>query len=595
MRLFPFLRVASATALGLFLSLATARAGSATWSANPTSGDWNTAANWVPNTVPNSPTNIATFGASDTTTVSITNTDIDLDSAVFRSDAPPYTITFQIPGLEEHNLTFNGAGIINNSGAMQSFVLSNASVAYVQISFYNSASTGEMTTYSTATSGNFVFYDSSSAGSATFNLTGGAPGGTSLEFAGSATAGDATINASGGAVVVFSDSSVGSNAIVNLTSPSFSYLKFVGNSNAEHLKVNCNETYGVLFVGTSSAGDGTFSVNPGNTTTQTANTIYFADSATAGNATFVLNGSVGAGFLSSTLLFYDSATAANATITAYGGSNGGPGAAIEFHGRTDGGTASLALLGNSTLDVGKHLGAPATLGSLSGSGTVYLGARTFALGSNNSSTTFAGVIQDSGGRSQNTGGSLSKVGTGTLTLAGMNLYTGGTTISAGVLRVVNPDGSATGSGSVHVDGGTLGGKGFIGGAVTVGTGSGTGAFLAPAVGTKRQVTLTIQSTLILDADATYTCTYKARGNQSRSDEVIANGVTINGATINLSGQAQGRLSPGLTLTLINNTSASPISGTFTNLPDGAVISAGRNQLQASYEGGDGNDLTLTVQ
>ena len=28
-------------------------AGSATWATNPTSGEWNTAANWVPNTVPN--------------------------------------------------------------------------------------------------------------------------------------------------------------------------------------------------------------------------------------------------------------------------------------------------------------------------------------------------------------------------------------------------------------------------------------------------------------------------------------------------------------------------------------------------------------
>jgi hypothetical protein len=75
--------------------------------------------------------------------------------------------------------------------------------------------------------------------------------------------------------------------------------------------------------------------------------------------------------------------------------------------------------------------------------------------------------------------------------------------------------------------------------------------------------------------------------------VIANGVTINGAVLNLTGQAQGRLRRGLTLTLISNTSASPINGTFNNLPDGAVISVGGNNLQASYTG-DGNDLTLTV-
>jgi len=46
--------------------------------------------------------------------------------------------------------------------------------------------------------------------------------------------------------------------------------------------------------------------------------------------------------------------------------------------------------------------------------------------------------------------------------------------------------------------------------------------------------------------------------------------------------------------LIRNTSADPISGTFSNLPDGAIVNVNGNNLQASYEGGDGNDLTLTV-
>ncbi len=567
-------------------------AGSATWSSNPTSGDWITAANWLPQTVPNSPTDVATFGASDTTAVSITNTDIDLDSAVFSSGAPPYTITFQIPGLEDHNLSFYGAGIINNSGVMQSVVLSNASVAFVKISFYNTASTGEMTTYSTTAGGNYVFYDSSSAGTATFNLTGGL-GGTVLEFIGSSTAADAAINASGGATVIFSDSSVGSNATVNLAASS--YLEFLGSSNAEHLKVNCNEGYAISFLGTSNAGDGTYTVNPGQTTMQFANEVYFADSATAGNATFILDGSMGAGFLNSTLLFFGSSTAANANVIAYGGSNDGPGAAIEFHSRTDGGTGSFTLLGNSILDISKHLPAPVTLGSLSGSGTVNLGARTLALGSNNANTTFSGVIKDSGGMSQSTRGSMSKLGSGTLILTGTNLYTGGTTVSAGVLKVANTTGSGTGSGSVNVNAGTLGGSGIIAGATAIGNGSGGVAFLAPAVGTSKQATLTIQSALSFNSDATYTCTFQAKKNRARTDLVVANGVTITGASLNLSGQTQGNLKPGLTLTLISNTSATPISGTFSNLPDGGTVTINGNNFQASYEGGDGNDLTLTVQ
>src|SRR5438552_1456200 len=92
-------------------------AGSATWATSTTSGDWNTAANWVPNTVPNASSDIATFGASNVTALSITNASVELDSAVFNSGAPPYTLTIQI-----YNLTFDGAGIVNNSGSVQSIV-----------------------------------------------------------------------------------------------------------------------------------------------------------------------------------------------------------------------------------------------------------------------------------------------------------------------------------------------------------------------------------------------------------------------------------------------------------------------------------------
>ena len=50
----------------------------------------------------------------------------------------------------------------------------------------------------------------------------------------------------------------------------------------------------------------------------------------------------------------------------------------------------------------------------------------------------------------------------------------------------------------------------------------------------------------------------------------------------------------MVLTVLSNTSANPISGTFSNLADGAIVNVNGNNLQASYSGGDGNDLTLTV-
>ncbi len=77
--------------------------------------------------------------------------------------------------------------------------------------------------------------------------------------------------------------------------------------------------------------------------------------------------------------------------------------------------------------------------------------------------------------------------------------------------------------------------------------------------------------------------------------MVSLGVTIkSGATFVSRGTAQSTLPAGLILTVLSNTSATPINGTFSNLADGAVLTANGNHFQASYEGGDGNDLTLTV-
>ena len=122
-----------------------------------------------------------------------------------------------------------------------------------------------------------------------------------------------------------------------------------------------------------------------------------------------------------------------------------------------------------------------------------------------------------------------------------------------------------------------------------------GAFLAPAHGTSAQVILTVQSSLTFNTGSTYTYTFQAKRSKAKTDKVIANGVTIkSGASFNLSGMAQGVLTQGLVLTVISNTSATSISGTFSNLADGAIVTANGNNFQANYEGGDGNDLTLTV-
>jgi outer membrane autotransporter protein len=75
-----------------------------------------------------------------------------------------------------------------------------------------------------------------------------------------------------------------------------------------------------------------------------------------------------------------------------------------------------------------------SIGSLAGAGGVTLGSATLTTGNDNTNTEFSGVISGTG--------AVDKVGTGTFILSGNNTYTGGTTISAGILEL--GDGGATG-------------------------------------------------------------------------------------------------------------------------------------------------------
>jgi autotransporter-associated beta strand protein/T5SS/PEP-CTERM-associated repeat protein len=80
------------------------------------------------------------------------------------------------------------------------------------------------------------------------------------------------------------------------------------------------------------------------------------------------------------------------------------------------------------------------LGGLGGVGSIAIGNNTLSIGANNQNTSYGSAT----GSLSGTGGSIVKVGNGTLTFAGNNTYTGSTTISAGTLAL----GSGGTSGSV---------------------------------------------------------------------------------------------------------------------------------------------------
>jgi fibronectin-binding autotransporter adhesin len=85
---------------------------------------------------------------------------------------------------------------------------------------------------------------------------------------------------------------------------------------------------------------------------------------------------------------------------------------------------------------------------------------TWRIGDRGGDSVFSGVIQNGAGTSR-TG--IEKAGSGILTLAGANTYTGPTTVNAGELRV---NGSLANTTVVVATGGTLGGTGTLGGAVS---------------------------------------------------------------------------------------------------------------------------------
>lgn len=144
-----------------------------------------------------------------------------------------------------------------------------------------------------------------------------------------------------------------------------------------------------------------------------------------------------------------------------------------------------------------------------------------------------------------------------------------------------------------INSGKLGGVGQIVGSVTVGTGSGGGVVLSPGQNEAAVGTLRINHELTFQADGSYE--FGVDTDTTTADEVIPNGVTIDdGAQFDISSVGSGVLPLDTVFTAINNTAATPIAGTFSNLPDGGTFTIDSNTFQVDYEGGDGNDLTLTI-
>lgn len=395
------------------------------------------------------------------------------------------------------------------------------------------------------------FYGHASAEDATIHTYEGYSDAGRIEFHGASTAGNARLivenvpgivgSTGNGGHIIFRDNSKADHSQIFIKENACcNGLQFFDHATADHAQILTeNESGGVTFWGNSSAENaiielGRGSVNTYNDSSRAANatytlgygsqlsfqnnssaesaqiiaagsslgsypgaTITFNSTSLVNNSTITLNGGTVASATGALAAFINGAHAGDATITANGGANGGTGAQITFNTGAKGDTARIIANAGAIVDFlsqRDYGDGSTTVGSIEGAGSYVLRGSHLISGNRNTNTTVTGTIVDGSFNS----GRLTKIGTGTLTLAGTNTYTGLTTINAGTLNVV---GSIAGSVVVNNEG-TLGGAGAIGGNVTVNAGGTARPGSSPGVMTVGSLSMNTSASLLMEIGGT---------------------------------------------------------------------------------------------
>ena len=241
---------------------------------------------------------------------------------------------------------------------------------------------------------------------------------------------------------------------------------------------------------------------------------------------------------------------------------------LELIGGSSLNSAGALTVNGGTFDM-SQLGANQTVGALSGTGGIIaLGNNTLVTNSA-ANTTLASQITD-GGIGGGTGASLIKQGTGILTLRGANTYTGGMTISGGMINFATANNFGTGG--ITLNGGGL--QWATGNTTDISSklaplGAGGGIFdtngnnVIFASGLSGPGGLTKQGNgmLSLNGTNTYTGPTTIAGGTLAVNGSLAGTVTINsGGTIGGNGTLGGVMSNGGTLAPGNSIGTLTVSG-----------------------------------
>lgn len=232
--------------------------------------------------------------------------------------------------------------------------------------------------------------------------------------------------------------------------------------------------------------------------------------------------------------------------------------------------SAVTVTSSGRLEAGTEL-----IGSLAGAGNVTV-STALSAGYDNSSTTFEGVISGAG--------EFVKQGSGTLTFEGNNTYSGVTLVIDGEL-IVNgqqPSSDVTvGSFSAFP---SLAGHGRVGNLSTLAD----RGIISPGapVGELRSKNLVLTSGSHLRVELN-------GSNPGEYDRIrVVGSVNLGSAILDATLGTVPTL--GQPLVIIDNDGTDPVVGTFDGLAEGATLRLNQVPFVISYQGGDGNDVTLVA-